>query len=115
MTNHNLLANFNGKTRVLMHRYGEVGIKEEEILKYIKATLHKYLPSDDAEAIMENYGTIRLRHKLVKNENDPNGLFKIFRVTPDGYLISGHETLVASFWVDSNDKDITPKEFLTDQ
>lgn len=115
MTNHNLLANFNDKTRILMYRYGENGIKEEEILKYIKATLHKYLPSDDAEAIMKNYGVIRSRYKLIRDENDSNGLFKIFKVTPDGYLISGSERLVASFWVDSNDKDISPKEFLADQ
>jgi hypothetical protein len=115
MTNHNLLASYQGKTRILMHRYGERGIKEEEILEYINATLHKYLPSDDAEAIMQDYGTVRSRYKLEKNEDDPNGLFKIYKVTPDGYLISGSQRLIASFWVDSNDKDVTPKEFLANQ
>jgi hypothetical protein len=115
MTNHNLLATFKGKTRILMHRYGERGIKDEEILEYINATLHKYLPSDDAEAIMKDFGTVRLRYKLEHDPNDPNGLYKIYKVTPDGYLLSGSQRLIASFWIDANDKDISPKEFLADE
>lgn len=111
MVNHNLLAEFNGKISILMHRYGETTIKEEEIIKYISATLHKFLPFDDAEEIMKNYGVVRRKFKLVKDEEDPNGLYKIYKVST-GYLIDS-EVLIARFWIDSTEKDITPKEFLS--
>jgi hypothetical protein len=112
MTNHNLLAEINGTIKILIHRYGETIIKEEDILKYISATLHNYLPFADAEAIMKNYGTVHRKFRLDHDLEDPNGLFKIYKVTSTGYILSGSQELIARFWIDSNDKDISPKEFL---
>lgn len=111
MVNHNLIAEYNGKIVTLMHRYGESTIKEDEILKYISATLHKYLPYDDAEYIMKEHNVVRRKFKLVRDENNPNGLYQIFKVSA-GYIVDS-EQLIARFWVESFDRDIPPKEFLT--
>lgn len=107
--NNVLLAEYQGHIQVLKYRYG-AEIKEEEIIKYITATLHKYLPSDDAEAVLNQMGTIHRKYKLVHDLEDPNGLYKIYKVAL-GTLWST-ETVIARFWVDSNPKDVSVKEFL---
>lgn len=112
MTNHNLLSNINGTTRILMYRYGENGIKEEDILKYIKATLRHLLPDSDAEAVLTGSGNTKTKYMFIKDSEDKNGTYKIIKRIPPGYLFSGEDITIASFWVDSNDKDITPREFL---
>jgi len=111
MTNHNLLSDYGNRVRILMYRYGETGIKDEDIMKYIYATLHKYLPADDAEAIIAEPGTIHRKYKLIHDPEDPNGLYKIYKVS-EGYLITT-EVVVARFWIESSEKDVSVKEFLS--
>lgn len=111
MTNHILLGEYNGKISVLLQKYA-VEIREEEIFKYIEYTLHKHLNMDNVNAIMSDIGSIHGRFKLEHDNNDSNGLYKIYKVT---YGILGYVTdqrLVARFWIDSNKNGLSPKEFV---
>lgn len=110
MVNNHLLGEFNGNIKMIMSRSRL--ITDAEILNYVQVILHKYLNMDDTTDVMNNYGMIRNRFRLTKGEDDPNGLFKIHKITY-GYLGGiASERLVARFWIDEHDTYLTPEQFL---
>lgn len=111
MPDHNLIGEYKGKISILRRRYGESTIEEDEIMQYIVAILHEHLKMKYVEAIIANPGTIHGNFQLVKDENDINGLYKIYKPNR-GILFDGTPELVARFWIDSSEKDIKPREFV---
>jgi hypothetical protein len=111
MPDHNLIGEYKGKISILKRRYGELSIEEDEIMQYITAILHEHLKMKHVEAIIAKPGSIHGGFQLIKDEADPNGLYKIYKPNR-GFIIDGTPELVARFWIDSSEKDIKPRDFI---
>jgi len=107
MVRYYLLGEYNGQIRILIDSCKN--IEDKQIGKYIKSVLHKHLNSDDVKYIMAHTGEKYKYYKFEKNEEDKNGLYKIYRYEP-GYILNS-KILLARFWIDSFDKTIDPKSF----
>jgi hypothetical protein len=94
-----------------MYRYGENGIKHEEIMKYIEAILHKHLNMINVELVLNNVGEVHGKYRLTIDEKATDGTYKIHKVYES--IFGNTETLIARFWVLTNSKDISPKHFIS--
>jgi len=114
MTSNYLLGEYNDEISILISRYGKDSpIKDEEVMKYIMAILHKHLNMINANLVANNPGSIHAKYRLTIDKDDLNGMFKIHKVIESlmGYYISS-ETLIARFWmVTRENNNVEPNVF----
>lgn len=110
MSNHNLVGEYEDKISILMYRYGENGIKHEDIMKYVEAILHKHLNMIHVNLVINDIGKIHGKFRLTIDESATDGTYKIHKVYES--IFGNTEILIARFWVLINAKDISPKHFI---